>query len=483
MLPQPHFRLTRQAVLLGMIAAAFPVTGYCVAAGHADFVSGDVVAIATDGSRRPLVKGSEIDSGDSINTVSNARVQIRFTDGGYVSLQPNTSFRVAQYNFQGKTDGEEKGFFSLLKGGLRAITGLIGHRHRDNYKVTTAVATIGIRGTGYNVVLGDGLSVSVADGSISLTNNGGTLILTQGQSAFVADMNTAPTLTFEKPATPPASLSGTGTPPPPEDYVAGDCVGTCGGGVSAGTTVLTGVAAAHSGTAFGTAAVGLDYPGIVVLDLVGNQTFYLQGQNPAGALTDFTAATLDKGVYNGIPAAGFDGTVGWGRFYGPVSYTEPGFAETTVFNANQGIHSVVGIPTAAMPTSGNAHYALTGATAPTLVSGAVAPGAVSGGGLDVFFSASPSVYGTLNLAIGGYNYALQFSGTVSGNGTSGSSLYSYAGSTNGGCVSCSASVAGFFAGANAERAGVAYGIGSNALGSTIQGAAVYSRTASPALAY
>ena len=33
--------------------------------------------------------------------------------------------------------------------GLRTITGLVGRSNRDNYKVTTAVATIGIRGTEY----------------------------------------------------------------------------------------------------------------------------------------------------------------------------------------------------------------------------------------------------------------------------------------------------------------------------------------------
>ena len=123
MLARQNFKLTRQAALLGMIAAAFPVTGYCVVAGHTDFVIGDVVAIAADGSRHPLVKGSEIDSGDSINTAAGARIQIRFNDGGYMSLQPNTKFRVDQFQYNGKPDGEEKGFFSLLKGGLRATLG------------------------------------------------------------------------------------------------------------------------------------------------------------------------------------------------------------------------------------------------------------------------------------------------------------------------------------------------------------------------
>lgn len=511
MYPQQHFKLTPVAAILAAVSVAFPVTGYCVAAGRADFVIGNVEAVAADGTRRSLVKGSEINIGEAINTGAGARAQIRFTDGGYVSIQPNSQFRVDDYSYENKTDGKEKGFFSLLKGGLRAITGAIGHVHRDNYRVTTPMATIGIRGTGYNAVLGDGLAVSVADGIISLTNKGGSLILTQGQSAFVADMNTAPALTFEKPATPPASLGGTTAPPPKEEhYVAGECTTCSSSGLPpnppnppdpyAGLTVVTGVAAVATGGTFGNQSLSVDYPGIVVFNSSGNNVYYIQGSAPAGAVTNFSAATLATGIsgtdsagYTNlityvvpgatIPASGnltsgYDGIVGWGRYYGTVSYTEPGLpAATAVLTVDQGLHYVVGIPTAVMPIGVSAHYALAGATAPTLASGAVVPGTVTGGGLDVYFSATPSLNGTLNLVIGAKNFDLSFNGTFSGNGlNSGGTITSSASSSNSGCSgSCSASVSGFFAGANAASAGVAYKIGNNVLGSPINGAAVYTK--------
>ncbi|HUW51784.1 MAG TPA: FecR family protein [Sulfuricella sp.] len=497
MFSQQHSRLTREAILLAVVSAAFPATGYCVAAGHADFVSGNVVAVAADGSQRPLQKGSEINAGEAINTAAGARAQIRFTDGGYISLQPNTLFRVDEYQYEGKTDGKEKGFFSLLKGGLRAITGAVGHVNRGNYKVATPAATIGIRGTGYNAMLAEGLSISVTDGIISLTNKGGSLIITQGQSAFVADMNTVPRLTFEKPATSPAPMSsGTSAPPPKEDqYKSGDCVGTsCGGPVNSGLTVLTGVAAAVSGTTFGNTILDKDYPGIVVFDSSGSQVYYIQGSSPAGAVSSFTSATLAKGISGtdtvdntyahtglSIPASGYDGIVGWGRFYGTITYTEPGLSTVThTLTPDQGIHSVVGIPTAVMPT-GTAHYALTGATAPTLLSGVVAPGTVSGGGLDVNFGTS-NLSGTLNLAIGNHSYGLAFSGTYTGNAVGNNNITTTATSADGcGGGGCTADTKGFFAGANAARAGVAYMIDNTILGSTIHGAAVYTKTANPAV--
>lgn len=496
--PQFGFKLTPVAALLVIALGVFPATGYCVAAGHVDFVIGNVAAVTADGARRSLVKGAEINIGEAIDTATGARAQIRFSDGGYVSLQPNTQFRVDDYHFENKTDGQEKGFFSLLKGGFRAITGMIGHIHRDTYKVNTTVATIGIRGTGYNAVLGDGLAVSVADGIISLTNKGGSLIVSQGQSAFVADFNTAPSLTFEQPSTPPASLGGTDAPPPKtDDYVAGDCVGNCGGGINTGVTVLTGVAAAVAGSNFGNQTLAADYPGIAVFNSSGSYAYYVQASPPAGAITDFSAGTMASGISGtdsvgflatgaAIPASGYDGIIGWSRFYGTVNYTEPGLPTvTTVFSANQGLHTIFGVPTAVMPTTGSAHYALTGATAPTLVSGVVAPGSVSGGGLDVYFGASPSLNGNLNLSIGGYNYGLSFSGPISGNGiNSGGTVTNYVVSSNSGCSgACSANTTGAFVGVDAARAGLAYNINSSVLGSTIVGAAVYTKTALPAVAY
>ncbi len=209
MIPQNRFKLklSQQAILLATISAAYPVTGYCVAAGHVEFAIGNVESVTANGSRHLLGKGAEINAGDSINTAAGARAQIRFADGGFVSLQPGTLFRVDEYNYQNKTDGNERGFFSLLKGGFRAVTGFIGHLHKNTYRVRTAEATLGIRGTGYNMALRDnGLFVNVGEGAVSLSNKAGLLVVTAGNAAYVANFNTAPKLTTQLPLTPPKSL-------------------------------------------------------------------------------------------------------------------------------------------------------------------------------------------------------------------------------------------------------------------------------------
>ncbi len=120
-------------------------------AGRVVYSYGDVQATSNTGETRKLRRGGAVNEGDSINT-NNGRIQIRFTDGGFVALQPETTYRLDQYEFQGKTDGNEKSTFYLVEGGIRLVTGLIGRKNKETFKLQTPVATIGIRGTSGKVV-------------------------------------------------------------------------------------------------------------------------------------------------------------------------------------------------------------------------------------------------------------------------------------------------------------------------------------------
>src|SRR5688572_6280083 len=95
-----YIYLNRQAILLAMISAAFP-TGAYAAAGKIEFASGGASLQGSDGNSKVLTKGMEINQGDTILTGAG-RAQVRFTDGGYFSFQPNTEFKVEEYNFSGK---------------------------------------------------------------------------------------------------------------------------------------------------------------------------------------------------------------------------------------------------------------------------------------------------------------------------------------------------------------------------------------------
>src|SRR5882672_7370285 len=116
MSPDP-FRPTSSRLILLVVCALY-AGQLCAAAGRVDFASGGTTLSGADGRQRPLTRGAELDKGDTVRTDAAGRAQIRFADGAYVSLQPNTEFSIKDYNFDGKTDGSERGFFSLARGAM-----------------------------------------------------------------------------------------------------------------------------------------------------------------------------------------------------------------------------------------------------------------------------------------------------------------------------------------------------------------------------
>ena len=180
---QNYIYLNRKAVLAAMITAAFPV-GAHAAAGKVEFASGGATIQGADGSSKVMTKGMEINQGDTILTGAG-RAQVKFSDGGYISFQPNTQFKIEEYNYNGKQDGSERGFFRLVQGGLRALTGFVGRENRPNYRMATPVATIGIRGSYYLAEFQEKLKTHVGHGSIYVFNDQGNIILFEGQGATV----------------------------------------------------------------------------------------------------------------------------------------------------------------------------------------------------------------------------------------------------------------------------------------------------------
>lgn len=212
----PHFKL-KNAVLLMALAAIHPLQGRAaVAAGTAQFAAGDVNLRNADGQTGPLQKGGAIESGQAIVTGATGRAQVRFSDGGLVSLQPNTEFKIA--NYVDRNDPKEDRFLvDLLRGSMRAITGLIGKRNRENFKLTTSTATIGIRGSGFNVGYNpDGtLGVTTELDAIEVCTSGGCVGLTAGESVRVVNSTDLPVRTNVRATVP--------TPAPDrEPVVAGD---------------------------------------------------------------------------------------------------------------------------------------------------------------------------------------------------------------------------------------------------------------------
>lgn len=120
--------------------------------GTVQQIAGTISVQKPDGSVRTLNRQSEVDKGDTLNTEKDSYVQVKFADGGVVTLKPNTRLKIENYNFDAKEPTKDSSTLSLLKGGLRMISGLIGHRgNADAFKANTATATIGVRGTTFTI--------------------------------------------------------------------------------------------------------------------------------------------------------------------------------------------------------------------------------------------------------------------------------------------------------------------------------------------
>jgi hypothetical protein len=451
MIPQNRFKLTRQAMLLATIFAAFPVTGYCTAAGRVDFAIGNVESVAANGSRHPLNKGADINAGETISTAAGARAQVRFADGGFISLQPNTRFRVDEFNYKDKIDGEEKGFFSLLKGGFRAITGAIGHVNKNTYRVKTPAATLGIRGTGYNMALrDDGLFVNVGEGAISLSNNAGLLLVTVGGSAFVANFNTAPVLTNEQPYTPPKGLQE------PTFSVADNRDGS-------GNLALFSL---PSGPGYAFSYAYTDGP--TTYGAIGFTSVFAEFGSGAQLLKYSESSPPQTGApLAATTTSATDGIIGWGRWAG----TTTGTGAAPILSSAGVFDYVVGIPTAGMPQTGTAKYSLMGYTSPTATNGST--GYTVNGYLTANFAGTGSTVGVNMTVANSVANSLTVSGTTA---TLGTAFFTGNVSASGtGCISaCTALINGFFAGTNASRAGLSYSINTGS-GNNIQGVAAFAK--------
>jgi hypothetical protein len=125
---------------------------FAAPAGQVTNLSGPLFAVAADGTRRVLSVGSSVESGETLITEGNTYAQVRFLDRGVVTLKPGTQFRIESFAFDEKAPEKDGAVFGLFKGALRTVTGLIGKRgNQDAYKMNTATATIGIRGTHFLV--------------------------------------------------------------------------------------------------------------------------------------------------------------------------------------------------------------------------------------------------------------------------------------------------------------------------------------------
>ncbi|MBI4292853.1 MAG: FecR domain-containing protein [Betaproteobacteria bacterium] len=196
--------------VLAFAAAGLP-GNFAHAAGKVGLIthlSGLLTVKRADGTSKVLSVKSEVQEGDTLSTEQETYARVKFADNGEVVLRPGSQLKVESYAFDQAKPESDNVFLNMLKGGMRAVTGLIGKRSRNAVNVATATATIGIRGTHWGMLMcqndcggvptaagtppPNGLHLDVTDGSIVVSNGAGQVQLNAGQFGFVGGPNTRP---------------------------------------------------------------------------------------------------------------------------------------------------------------------------------------------------------------------------------------------------------------------------------------------------
>jgi hypothetical protein len=121
--------------------------------GEVAEIKGTVEATDTRGSTRTLSNNSELYEGDRITSAPKAKMKMKMVDGAEFHLKPDSSFRLTEYRLKSGFEKGSRSIIDLIKGGLRTLTGAIGHNPTAVYRFQTGVMTIGVRGTDYVVKL------------------------------------------------------------------------------------------------------------------------------------------------------------------------------------------------------------------------------------------------------------------------------------------------------------------------------------------
>lgn len=201
-------------ILAGLALAAAGALPYVVQAagpvGQVTHLSGTLIAKRADGSTKLFATKSEVQEGDTLSTEQETYARIKFADGAEVVLRPGSQLKIANYAYDEAKPQSDNIVLNMLKGGFRAVTGLVGKRNRDAVSFGAVTATIGIRGTHFGALIcqndcggiqtatgkppENGLHLDVADGAIVVKNAAGQQQINSGQFGFVQSANTPPAI-------------------------------------------------------------------------------------------------------------------------------------------------------------------------------------------------------------------------------------------------------------------------------------------------
>lgn len=143
------------ALLLNQVWA--PAAWAQAVAGSVTFVSG-TASLVRDAQPRDLTMENKVREGDRLKTGADGYVHLRMIDGAVLSLRSDSALSIVNYHYAPDAPGESQVNLTLHSGVVRSISGEIGARSRERFRLDTPVAAVGIRGTDFSVLTDSGVS-------------------------------------------------------------------------------------------------------------------------------------------------------------------------------------------------------------------------------------------------------------------------------------------------------------------------------------
>jgi hypothetical protein len=186
-------------------------------------VSGTASVIGADGQSRTAIKGTPLINGETVRTGAASYAVLGFRDESKVTVIANSEFKLENVRFSGARSESGNFVVRVVRGGARALTGLLGKSQPQNVQINMVTAVVGIRGTGLDGMFGqdcigpgecaEGAFVHTWDGAVALEAGGRSLLISAGQTGVfnpqfdrLALLETRPQFMIDEPSPRPDTV-------------------------------------------------------------------------------------------------------------------------------------------------------------------------------------------------------------------------------------------------------------------------------------
>lgn len=169
--------------LLFVVAFAASGLAAAVPVGYVHQIKGDVTL--REAGKQPVKAkaGDTFEQGANFTTAADSEVTLKFEDGQIIVVAPNAVFIATTYVYDKQKVTNSNVVFNLVRGGMRFISGAIATSDRSKFSIRTQTATIGVRGTVGDVIVGENgqVTATTAEGVVTLSVGGLVVTINQGQ--------------------------------------------------------------------------------------------------------------------------------------------------------------------------------------------------------------------------------------------------------------------------------------------------------------